>query len=417
MGCTREHQLRWLMEAWDGACEARNAECDVRAVTAWALFGSFGWDSLVTREPFTYECGAFDVRSPEPRETALAGLIRDLTAHSTCSHPAMDSRGWWRAADRLTVKPFTVSTRNHGRREIEKACLEGRRIRPILVTGARGTLGSAFVRICRQRRLAVRATTREEMNVTDPASVRAVLDTVRPWAIINAAGYVRVDDAERERTACYEANTTAVGILAAESSRLGIPFATFSSDLVFNGLKSTPYVESDRVSPLGAYGASKAAAELRAMTLHKDSLVIRASAFFGPWDQWNFAVIALRSLTNGIPFPAALDSIVSPTYVPDLVNASLDLLIDGESGIWHLANSGETSWSQIAMEIASRAGVSPSLVRPVPSSELGLQARRPAYSALGTERGQLLSSLDDALDRWCDAVNVRDLNTSPAMQP
>ena len=416
MGCTREHQLRWLMEAWEGACEARNSGCDVRAVTAWALFGSFGWDSLVTREPFTYECGAFDIRSPEPRETALARLIRDLAANTTRSHPAMDSTGWWRAADRLTVKPFTMSTRNQARVDRERACSERRRARPILITGARGTLGSAFVRICKQRGLAVRGTTREEMNVTDAASVRAALDAVRPWAIINAAGYVRVDDAERERAACYEVNTAAAGILAAEASRLGIPFATFSSDLVFNGLKTRPYVESDRVSPLGAYGASKAAAELRAATLHRDSLIIRTSAFFGPWDQWNFAVIALRSLTNGIPFPAASDSIVSPTYVPDLVNASLDLVVDGASGIWHLANRGETSWSQLAMEIASRSGVPIALVKPVPTSELGFAARRPAYSALGSQRGQILSSLDDALDRWCDAVHVHDLNSSPALQ-
>ena len=345
-----------------------------------------------------------------------ASVIREIAAHSGCSHPAADAAGWWRGADRLTVKPYSVSTRNHGRGERDKPCSVRRRIRPLLVTGARGTLGSAFVRICQQRGLAVRATTRKEMDVTDSASVQSTLDAVRPWAIINAAGYVRVDDAERERTACYETNTAAVGILAGEASRLGIPFATFSSDLVFNGAKRAPYVESDHVSPLGAYGASKAAAELRATTLHSDSLVIRTSAFFGPWDEWNFAIIALRNFINGIPFSAAPDSIVSPTYVPDLVNASLDLLIDGEAGIWHVANRGEMSWTQFGIEVAKRAGVSASLVRPVPLSELGLEARRPAYSALGTERGAVLPTIENALDRWCDAVHARDLTPSPALQ-
>ena len=416
MGCTREHQLRWFVEAWEGACDARNAGCDIRAVTAWALFGSFGWDSLVTREPFTYECGAFDLRSPVPRETALASVIRDMASRSNSDHPVVDTAGWWRAADRLTVKPYTVSTRSRGLSGRDKPCTVKGRARPILITGARGTLGSAFVRICEQRGLAVWGTTRGETDVTDVASVRATIDAVRPWAIINAAGYVRVDDAERERTACYETNTAAVGILAAEASRLGIPFATFSSDLVFNGTKSAPYVESDRVSPLGAYGASKAAAERRAFTLHSDSLVIRTSAFFGPWDLWNFPIVAVRSLSNGIPFPAACDNIVSPTYVPDLVNASLDLLIDGDSGVWHLANRGEMSWSQLAMEIAARAELPASLVRAVPSSELGLQARRPAYSALGSERGAILSSVENALDRWCDAVRVHDFTSSAALQ-
>ena len=416
MGCTREQQLRWLLEAWQGACEARSSGCDVRAVTAWALFGSFGWDSLVTREPFTYECGAFDVRSPSPRETALAGMIRELALCSDSSHPVANSTGWWRGADRLTVHADAASTRSqqHVRREVPGAVKK--RLRPILITGARGTLGSAFVRICEQRGLEVRGVTRSDMDVTDVTSVRNVIDAVRPWAIINAAGFVRVDDAELERAACYEANTVAVGILARETARLGIPLATFSTDLVFNGTKAAPYVESDRVSPLGAYGASKAAAEVRAATLQPDSLVIRTSAFFGPWDQWNFPIVALQSLASGVPFPAVADNVVSPTYVPDLVNASLDLLIDGESGIWHLANRGMVTWSELGMDVASRAGLPVSLIRPVPVHELGFQARRPAYSALGSERGCLLPSLENALDRWCDAVRARDFTSSPALQ-
>jgi dTDP-4-dehydrorhamnose reductase len=416
MGCSREHQLRWLVEAWEGACNAKQSGCDVRAVTAWALFGSFGWDSLVTCEPFSYECGAFDVRSPVPRETALAKVIRDLAMHSDSGHPATDSNGWWRGTQRLTLAPYALSMRNNRGQTSDSACSVRRRLRPILVTGARGTLGSAFVRICEQRGLAVRGMTRSEMNIADPESVRSAIDAVRPWAIINAAGFVRVDDAECDPAACYEANANAVGIIAAEASRLGIPFATYSTDLVFDGTKREPYIETDQVSPLNAYGASKAAAEMRATSLHTDSLVIRTSAFFGPWDEWNFPIIALRNLAAGIPFPAASDSVVSPTYVPDLVNASLDLLIDGESGIWHLANGGALTWSELATEVGSRAALSTELVRPSKTDELNLPARRPAYSVLGSERGSILSSLENALDRWCDAVRAHTLTSSPALQ-
>jgi dTDP-4-dehydrorhamnose reductase len=416
IGCTREQQLRWLMEAWEGACAAKHAGCDVRAVTAWALFGSFGWDSLVTREPFTYECGAFDIRANEPRETAVARLIRELAKRSEGSHPAANANGWWRSPQRLTVTGYALSMRSNHAFRADTPCSVKSRERPILVTGARGTLGNAFVRICDQRGLAVRGMTRKEMDITNAESVRAAIDAIRPWAIINAAGFVRVDDAERDRDACFDANAVAVGILAGEASRLGIPFATFSSDLVFDGAKRQPYVESDPVSPLNAYGASKAAAEVSARLLHEDSLVIRTSAFFGPWDEWNFPVIALRSLTAGIPFLAASDSVVSPTYVPDLVGASLDLLIDGESGVWHLANTGEASWSDLAREIASRASLPVTLVQPATTGELNLAARRPPYSALASERGSILSSLENAIDRWCEAVLARELSSSPALQ-
>jgi dTDP-4-dehydrorhamnose reductase len=246
--------------------------------------------------------------------------------------------------------------------------------------------------------------------------VRRAVDVFRPWAIINAAGHVRVDDAERERSDCYRTNAFAVGVLARECSRAGIPLVTFSSDLVFDGAKTSPYVESDRPSPLSAYGASKVAGEMCASGLHRDALIIRTSAFFGPWDEWNFPLIALRNLARGVPITAQCDATVSPTYVPDLVNASLDLLIDGETGIWHLANEGSVSWSDLAREVASRAGVPPELVQPATSHDLPLAARRPGYSVLASERGQILSSLENALDRWIEAVRSREIDQLPALQ-
>jgi dTDP-4-dehydrorhamnose reductase len=409
LGCTREHQLRWLSEAWEGACEARTRGCDVVAVTAWALFGSFGWNSLVTRKPFDYEPGAFDVRAPQPRETGIAGFIRELTASKACSHPATDSRGWWRGDSRLTVPAFSTGARHPAPRRCESP-------RPVLITGCRGTLGSAFIRICDERGLAVAGMSHGQLDICDAAAVRRAMDIFKPWAIINAAGYVRVDDAERDRAACYRSNAFAVGVLARESRRSGIPLVTFSSDLVFDGAKGSPYVESDRTSPLGAYGASKVAAEVCAAGDNPDSLIIRTSAFFGPWDDWNFPVIALRQLLDEMPFEAAADSIVSPTYVPDLVHGTLDLLIDGESGIWHLANAGAITWSDLAREVAIRAGLSPDPVRSVSSRDLNLAAKRPSYSVLGSERGWILPSLDNALDRWLDAIRSRELDPAAALQ-
>lgn len=407
MGCTREHQVRWLVDAWNGARAAAASGCDIRAVTAWSLFGSFGWDTLVTHEPHAYECGAFDVRSSPPRETALAQVIRDLATYGESSHPARDAHGWWKSHERFIVPPVSGRTGTTQKPTLVRpdSSENVRTSRPILITGSRGTLGSAFERICAARNLPAQGASRDELDISSAPNVRATLEALRPWAVVNAAGYVRVDDAECDKNSCYRYNTFAVGILAAECARAGIPLVTFSSDLVFDGAKAEPYVESDRVSPLCAYGASKAAAELSALKLNESTLVIRTSAFFGTWDSYNFPTVALRTMLSGVPFAAASDCVVSPTYVPDLVNITLDLLIDGECGIWHLANDGSLSWAALAREVASRAGLSDDLVNACPSHELGLPARRPEYSALTSERGILLPSLDNALDRWFGEMN------------
>lgn len=412
LGCTREHQLRWLAEAWRGACDAHVSGCDVRAVTAWALFGSFGWDTLVTRSPFGYEPGAFDVRSSEQRETAIATMIRNITSRADYSHPVVESRGWWRKEARLSVPAFSTGDSSTSRIRCANEMTH-----PILITGASGTLGSALARIARARGLAVQAMTREQLDIGDENSVRRAISVFKPWVIINAAGYVRVDDAEREQRQSYRANAFGVSVLARECASAGIQLVTYSSDLVFDGSKRTPYVESDRTAPLNTYGVTKVEAETSAMRLNTHTLVIRTAAFFGPWDNWNFPIAAIRSLANGIPFRAADDTVVSPTYVPDLVDASLDLLIDEEKGIWHLANPGAVTWADFARDVALRAGFSLDLVRPVPSPELGFAAQRPVYSALSSERASLLPSLENALDRWIDAIRAKELTFSPALQP
>jgi dTDP-4-dehydrorhamnose reductase len=177
----------------------------------------------------------------------------------------------------------------------------------------------------------------------------------------------------------------------------------FSSDLVFDGRRDRPYVEQDATNPLNVYGASKVAAENELLSLDSRPLIVRTAAFFGPWDKYNFVTTTLRSLESGTPVQAPDDQVVSPTYVPDLVDAVLDLVIDGERGVWHLANSGAITWSELARRAAEAADLDPGLVSGVPSRALNQIARRPAYSALGSSRGALLPSLEDALARYIAA--------------
>jgi dTDP-4-dehydrorhamnose reductase len=241
------------------------------------------------------------------------------------------------------------------------------------------------------------------MDIADPASVDAALARFEPWAVINASGYVRIDAAEDDVARCFRENATGPEVLARRCTAAGIAMVTFSSDQVFDGAIARPRVESDPVGPLNIYGRSKAAAEARVAVLHPAALIVRTSAFFGPWDEHNFLVHALRALARGEPFAAADDARVSPTYVPDLVDACLDLLIDGESGIWHLANAGDVSWAELAADAAARAGVpSGSLIRER-GGPRDAAATRPLYAVLGSERGWIMPPLGDALARFVAA--------------
>ena len=152
--------------------------------------------------------------------------------------------------------------------------------------------------------------------------------------------------------------------------------------------------------PLGVYGTSKAEAEWRVLTAMPRSLIIRTSAFFGPWNEHNFVAAAVAAVGAGQLFRAADDAFVSPTYVPDLANAALDLLLDGEHGIWHLVNDGSVTWAELARAAVAQRGLDPALVEGCPTAVFSLAAPRPLYSVLRTERGQVMPSLEDAIERY-----------------
>lgn len=404
LGCTREDQLRWLKEAADAVEALRSIGTDIRAITVWSLLGAYDWNSLLTRADNYYEPGVFDLRPTSiapapPRPTAIATLTQQMAQGQPPTHPVLATLGWWRRPDRLLYPPVHC-THTSPNSELQIACP------PILITGATGTLGRAFARLCDRRGLAYRLLTRREMDITNSNSVQQAIAQLQPWAVINTAGYVRVDDAEREPELCRSINAAGAVAIAAACAKQDIAFVTFSSDLVFSGQQTSPYLERDPVSPLNVYGQSKAIAEQSVYAVHPRSLIIRTSAFFSPWDEYNFLTMMLRSLRRDQSFAAAADAIVSPTYVPDLVNVTLDLLIDGEKGLWHLANPGAIAWSDLACNVANRAGLDPAQIEARPTETFGWPACRPAYSVLGSERGILLPPLDVAIDRYLKELEV-----------
>jgi dTDP-4-dehydrorhamnose reductase len=394
MGSTREQQMRWLDEAWQAALRAREEGIDVRAVTIWALLGSLDWNQLVVRADGFYETGAFDIRGATPRPTAIAAMAQAIAAGRPYHHPVLSAPGWWRLPERLLYGRVRIEQVTGPEPAPDDGAV------PLLIAGGTGALGQAFARLCAQRGLPHRVLTRSDMDIADAASVHAALERLRPWAVVNAAGYARVDAAEHEGERCRRENTSGALVLAEVCRERGVRLLTFSSDFVFDGAQARPYVESDRVSPLSVYGASKAAAERGVLATLESALVVRTSAFFGPWDERSFLARALRSMLDGRRVRAAADATLSPTYLPDLVHTALDLLIDGERGVWHLANRGAVSWADLVRLGADVAGVRHHLLDACDTAALGFRAPRPAYSVLGSERGALLPSLEEALQRF-----------------
>ncbi len=400
-GCTREEQMRWLNEAWLTANRLRGRGVDMRAVTAWSLLGAYDWDRLLTLEAGHYEVGVFDLRGGEPRPTGVAALCRSLAKGHRAPQPVLEGPGWWSRDIRFQFEPVWAPHPEPVQRRWSPAHGEPR---PVLITGATGTLGRALARACEHRGIPYVLTCREELCLDRLDGGERAIERFRPWAVINAAGWVRVDDAEADPAGCHAANALGPAHLARACAEAGVPFVTYSSDLVFDGRKGGPYHEGDLPSPLCAYGRSKAAAEAAVLSAGGRPLVIRTAAFFSPHDPHNFAQAVVRSLSGGQPFRAACDLTVSPTYTPDLVDASLDLLIDGETGLWHLANPGAVTWSDFACRLARAVGLDERLIVPVPAADFAWPAPRPAFAPLESRRGALMPPLDDAISRFAHAL-------------
>ncbi len=394
LGCTREDQMRWFHQVWQAATQLKNEGVDVLAVTAWAMLGSFDWDSLVVHSRGYYEPALFDLRAPTPRPTGLARLITQIREEGQATHPILAGEGWWQRNDRWTIQvnfPQHICSESHTE-------AKGR---PIVITGATGTLGQAFAKICERRGIAYQLLKRSDLDITNPVQINQVIQHLQPWAIINTAGYVKAAQAENEPDICYRANLQGPLVLAEACRQHNVQLVTFSSDLVFDGQKGSLYIESDSVHPQSVYGASKAAAEQQVLALLPSALVIRTSAFFGPWDEHNFAIMALRNLMTVQSLEAPAHVEVSPTFVPDLVQASLDLLLDGAEGIWHLATKGQISWAGFARLLALEAGAEPSVIEDWYQTQEEASAGKATQStALGSEKSYLMPSLEDAIRRY-----------------
>ena len=402
-GCTREEQLRWLNEVWSGAQRAKEAGADVRAVTVWSLLGAYDWHTLVTRHEGVYEPGVFDVRAPTPRPTAIARMVGDLATKGRHDHPTLAVPGWWHRPDRFIYGRAVMS--NGSSRIGGPGERNDRGVRPILIAGEDSPVVNALAIACRERSIPYQVIGRWTALNFAPDAIAERLRKLDAWAVLDGYMCESTESADCGTVECVrcQEDVRASAAVAAACGHLGIPLLTISSDLVFDGRRRAPYVESVPISPIGACNRLKADREGHILDAHPSAIVVRTGPLFGWEGQFDPIGQALRALAEGKPFLAE-DEVRSPTYASDFAHVALDLLLDGERGIWHLANTGSASWFDLAHRAADLAGIDPSRLT-TQEAHSTFASRRP-HRILGSERGWLLPELDDALARHVHAIRT-----------
>jgi dTDP-4-dehydrorhamnose reductase len=260
----------------------------------------------------------------------------------------------------------------------------------ILITGAAGMLGHDVVEAAAAHDAV--ALSRAELDITDERAVHAAVARVRPDVVVNCAAWTDVDGAERAFDEALAVNGVGAGVVAAMAAAYGAWTIQVSSDYVFDGSKRTPYVESDSVGPLSAYGRSKLAGEHAVAASAPDShTIVRSSWLFGVTGSC-FPKTILKLAAERPVLRVVDDQVGCPTYTGHLAAALLDLAERRVPGVVHLAGGGSCSWFEFASAIVAAAGSS-STVEPCSTDEFPRPARRPANSVLRSERGEAAPAL------------------------
>jgi dTDP-4-dehydrorhamnose reductase len=226
---------------------------------------------------------------------------------------------------------------------------------------------------------------RKDLDITKRDKVLAWLEEVRPALLINSAAFTDVDGCESRREWAMQVNGEGAGHLAEGCERVGARMIQISTDFVFDGQQKVPYREEAVPNPLSAYGASKLLGEKRVAERLERYLIVRTSWLYGLGGK-NFVEAILGQAEKKAHLRVVSDQIGSPTYVPDLSRAILNLVNAHADGIVHVANSGECSWYDFARKILELSGRSHITVEPIASDELKRPARRPPHSVLSGER-------------------------------
>ena len=265
----------------------------------------------------------------------------------------------------------------------------------VLVTGAAGQLGHELVRVFSGAGHEVVATSHATLDIADQTAVVSAVDAARPDWILHGAAWTAVDACESDPAKAEAVNGGGSRNVVAAAERVGARVLYVSTDYVFDGTKSTPYVETDPTNPQSVYGASKLSGE-HAM---RDSDIVTRISWVCGYHGNNMVKTILRiaSVQPGLKFVD--DQIGHPTFADDAAAGMLMLVEAGAAGTFHLTNQGAVSWCGFARAVLEAAGEDPARVEPIATADLQppRPAKRPANSVLDNAalRGQGFALLDD----------------------
>jgi dTDP-4-dehydrorhamnose reductase len=270
----------------------------------------------------------------------------------------------------------------------------------LLVVGADGQLGSDVVRLLSPT-VEVTARVTDELDVTDRASLRQAMGSVRPDVVINCAAYTAVDRAETEKDAAYRVNVLGARNVAQAAERIGARVVYFSTDYVFEGTATEPYDEDAPTGPLSVYGRTKLLGEQATREANPDHLILRLAWLYGRSGH-NFVRTVLRLARTKDELRIVDDQVGSPTFTEDVVHQLWTAIEDNCTGTYHCVNTGRASWHAFASHIVHRLGLSVPVV-PIRTADYPTPARRPAYSVLA-DRKFALEQLN-GMRPWEDALD------------
>ena len=281
----------------------------------------------------------------------------------------------------------------------------------IAVTGKAGQVVTALIERAGEAACEVIALGRPELDLADLASIEPAIRAARPDLVVSAAAYTAVDKAEGEADLAFAVNAAAAGEVARVAHELLIPVIHISTDYVFDGAKTTPYVESDPVAPMGVYGASKLAGEQAVVAAHPGAVILRTAWVYSPFGA-NFVKTMLRLAETREELGVVADQIGNPTSALDIADGVLAVaqaLVEHPRattrGVFHMTGQGEAVWADLAEAVfaASAAHGGPSAqVNRIATSDYPTPAARPANSRLDCDK--LAAAYGVRLPDWRGSV-------------
>jgi len=255
----------------------------------------------------------------------------------------------------------------------------------LLVFGAGGQVGTELGRAKLPPGMTLAAFDQADLDITDPAVIRAAIHRERPDLVVNAAAYTAVDRAESEAEAAFAVNAQAPGDIAAACAEAGIRLVHISTDYVYDGAKPGPYVEGDPINPLGVYGRSKAAGDAAVAAALAEHVILRTAWVYSAHGG-NFVKTMLRLASERPSLRVVADQHGSPTAAADIAAAIITIAArigagEGRWGVFHFTGAGATTWHGFAEAIVGLAGKNVP-VAAIATADYPTPARRPANSVL-----------------------------------